>query len=106
MVLEDRDGRRRVQRVPNRSPDYDRTLIMYRDIRVKAPWKIVGFLHTHPEPDDDPEPSQYDYENGPNRGDIPSVVYHPPSGSLVWYDKDGVLHREQAPKRSRVSRVA
>jgi len=46
--------------------------------------KLIGFFHTHL-PNHDPRPSDDDFDGATLFPDMQNVVYHPATGSLIWY---------------------
>lgn len=79
--------------VPNRSDTpTDTFAIDVADVRaIRNPdptHRLVGFMHTHPG-HDAPHPSQTDIESIPDG--FFGLVYHPVSGSIIWYTRNGVI---------------
>ena len=80
--------------VPNRSSTpADTFAIDAADIRAipntVSTHRLIGFMHTHPDYDS-PHPSQADIKSMPEG--FFGLVYHPVSGSIVWYTRDGVIN--------------
>lgn len=102
------DGQRTwVVRLPNRdsSGEPDRALTWYDDLLplLRPGLTVVAFLHTHL-PDYDPMPSSYDLDAMPapwskRRFDVPGIVYHPHSGTLMWFNRGGVTDVVKLRKR-------
>ena len=79
--------------VPNRyETPADTFAIDVADIRAipmqDQTHRLMGFVHTHPS-HDAPHPSQADIESIPD-GYV-GLVYHPVSGSIIWYTRNGVI---------------
>ena len=57
---------------------------------------VVGMVHSHTYADDD-EPSVSDRRFSARYPDVllATAVFHPWTGSLIWYDKDGETGRER-----------
>lgn len=81
-----------VMEVPNRSDDPRRHFIINRSDVEVLDWpsshKMVGVIHTHPFRGMRAA-SQHDIDSIPEG--LVGMVYHPSSGSIVWYDRSGVI---------------
>lgn len=88
-----------VVEVPNRAEDRKRYFAVVKSdiesIDGIEVHKLIGFIHTHP----------YRFPRRPSGHDIDSIrdgmigmVYHPSSGSTVWYDRTGIV-QEQLKRR-------
>ena len=62
----------------------------------QAGLSVVGMVHSHTYADDD-EPSVSDRRFSARYPDVllATAVFHPWTGSLIWYDKDGETGRER-----------
>lgn len=88
-----------VVEVPNRSDDPSRYFTMVKrdvdGIDIHPSERIVGVVHTHP----------FGFPRKPSPHDLASIregwigmVYHPSTGSTVWYDHNGIV-QEQLKRR-------
>jgi proteasome lid subunit RPN8/RPN11 len=85
--------------VPNRAEDKKRYFAIVKSdidsIDSNQSDTMIGVVHTHP----------YRFPRRPSMHDIASIregligmVYHPSSGSIVWYDRKGIV-QEQLKRR-------
>lgn len=98
-----------VAKLPNRSRDPDASHVWYEDLypRLRPGLRVLAFLHTHFMPGDT-KPSDYDYMQMPapwstRRFDVPGIVYHVRHGTIVWYDRAGIIEEATVGKRGRKS---
>ena len=81
-----------IVRVPNAHPDPKNHFAIRKrhvyEMKVFSGYHVFGFVHTHlahhPR-----RPSKHDIESQPPG--MLGVVYHPESGSAIWYTHRGVL---------------
>jgi proteasome lid subunit RPN8/RPN11 len=67
-------------------------IISKKDVsKLKVLDKLVGIVHTHPFRAMRIA-SQHDIDSIPEG--LVGMVYHPSTGSTVWYDRTGVIHEE------------
>ena len=94
LILQGPDRTWHVHELPNRHPDPHNHFAIDTDDADPIPASegfIVGAVHTHPR-DAEPFASQHDVDSIPE-GWI-GLVYHPATGSKVWYDSTGVQHED------------
>lgn len=101
LILERDDGSTYVHEVPNRSYNPRRSFVIWVSDTHRVPRgsnRIVGIIHTHPYRGVRAA-SQFDLDSIPKG--LVGIVYHPSSGSKVWYRRNEVLHEHMTRRRSR-----
>jgi proteasome lid subunit RPN8/RPN11 len=99
VVLQSADGDYNVFELENRSPNpKNRFVISKADAAQidKRHGVIVGVVHTHPFRSMRTA-SQHDINSIP--AGLFGIVYHPSTGSKVWYDHNGVTHEDLKRRR-------
>lgn len=96
VIFERSDGQWFIVEVPNRARDpwndFQINIPDVREIQL-APdeYRIVGVAHTHPNTTRK-EPTPSDIEGIPKG--LVGLVYHPASGSIIWYTCAGILDEQ------------
>lgn len=97
VILKRLDGSVYVSELPNRSnaPKYHFTLSKTDVADLETNDVVIGVVHTHPFRSMRIA-SQHDIDS--IREGLIGMVYHPSSGSIVWYDHTGTV-KEQLKRR-------
>lgn len=99
LILKRTDNSFYIMELPNRAVDSKRYYAIVKSDMDSADIpdsdSVVGFIHTHP----------FRFPRRPSGHDIDAIpdgmigmVYHPSSGSTVWYDRNGIV-QEQLKRR-------
>lgn len=100
VIVRDPSGKHWVVEVPNRADDKARRFKVLKsdvsNVSLEQGQEVIGVIHTHPFRSMR-VPSDHDIDSIPHG--LLGMVYHPSTGSIFWYDRNGILEHRLKRRR-------